>query len=219
MTGWFKNLFSRKRLNQTGEDISMKYIIVGLGNVGLDYEGTRHNSGFMVVDALARDADVKWTLSRFAMIAEMKLRGKQLLLVKPTTFMNLSGKALRYWMSETKTPLQNILVVVDDIALPLGELRMKKQGGGGGHNGLANIEQLLGTSSYCRLRVGIGDRFSRGRQTDYVLGRFEPEELAILEPKIGEAVEIVKTFVLQGPDRAMNMFNHRGNGTHPVDKE
>ena len=219
MTGWFKNLFSRKRLNQTGEDISMKYIIVGLGNVGLDYEGTRHNSGFMVVDALARDADVKWTLSRFAMIAEMKLRGKQLLLVKPTTFMNLSGKALRYWMSETKTPLQNILVVVDDIALPLGELRMKKQGGGGGHNGLANIEQLLGTSSYCRLRVGIGDRFSRGRQIDYVLGRFEPEELAILEPKIGEAVEIVKTFVLQGPDRAMNMFNHRGNGTHPVDKE
>ena len=197
----------------------MKYIIVGLGNVGLDYEGTRHNSGFMVVDALARDADVKWTLSRFAMIAEMKLRGKQLLLVKPTTFMNLSGKALRYWMSETKTPLQNILVVVDDIALPLGELRMKKQGGGGGHNGLANIEQLLGTSSYCRLRVGIGDRFSRGRQIDYVLGRFEPEELAILEPKIGEAVEIVKTFVLQGPDRAMNMFNHRGNGTHPVDKE
>lgn len=219
MTGWFKNLFSRKRLNQTGEDISMKYIIVGLGNVGLDYEGTRHNSGFMVVDALARDADVKWTLSRFAMIAEMKLRGKQLLLVKPTTFMNLSGKALCYWMSETKTPLQNILVVVDDIALPLGELRMKKQGGGGGHNGLANIEQLLGTSSYCRLRVGIGDRFSRGRQIDYVLGRFEPEELAILEPKIGEAVEIVKTFVLQGPDRAMNMFNHRGNGTHPVDKE
>ena len=190
----------------------MKYMIVGLGNVGMEYEGTRHNSGFMVVDAVAKDADVKWTLSRLAMTAEMKLRGKQVLLVKPTTFMNLSGKAVRYWMNETKTPLENILVVVDDIALPVGELRMKKQGGGGGHNGLADIEQVLGTNAYCRLRVGIGDSFSRGRQIDYVLGQFTQDELAILEPKLTEAVEVVKTFVLQGADRAMNMFNHRKNG-------
>ena len=193
----------------------MKYMIVGLGNVGMEYEGTRHNSGFMVVDALAKDADVKWTLGRLAMTAEMKLKGKQVLLVKPTTFMNLSGKAVRYWMNETKTPLENVLVVVDDIALPVGELRMKKQGGAGGHNGLTDIEQLLGTNAYCRLRVGIGDRFSKGRQIDYVLGRFTADELAVLEPKLTEAVEMIKTFVTQGADRAMNMFNHKGKN-NPV---
>ncbi len=218
MIGWLKSLLARKNLNLTEEEQAMKYLIVGLGNVGAEYEGTRHNSGFMVVDALAKNAGLNWTLSRFAMTTEMKLRGKQLLLVKPTTFMNLSGKALRYWMNETKTPLENILVVVDDIALPLGEMRMKKQGGAGGHNGLASIEQLLGTNAYCRLRVGIGDRFSRGRQIDYVLGRFEPDELAILEPKIDEAVEIVRAFVLQGADRAMNMFNHKGTGRQSADK-
>jgi len=187
----------------------MRYMIVGLGNVGLEYEGTRHNSGFMVADAVAKEADVKWTLSRLAMTAEMKLRGKQILLIKPTTFMNLSGKAVRYWMNESETPLENVLVVVDDIALPIGELRMKKQGSGGGHNGLADIENVLGTNAYCRLRVGVGSNFLRGQQIDYVLGRFTAKELSVLEPKICEAVEIVKTFVLQGPDRAMNMFNHR----------
>lgn len=188
----------------------MRYMIVGLGNVGMEYEGTRHNSGFMVVDAMAKEADVKWTLGRLAMTAEMKLKGKQVLLVKPTTFMNLSGKAVRYWMNETKTPLENVLVVVDDIALPVGELRMKKQGGAGGHNGLADIEQLLGTNAYCRLRVGIGDSFSKGRQIDYVLGQFSADELAILEPKLAGAVEMIKTFVTQGADKAMNMFNRRG---------
>lgn len=188
----------------------MRYMIVGLGNVGMEYEGTRHNSGFMVVDAMVKEADAKWTLGRLAMTAEMKLKGRQVLLVKPTTFMNLSGKAVRYWMNETKTPLENVLVVVDDIALPVGELRMKKQGGAGGHNGLADIEQLLGTNAYCRLRVGIGDSFSKGRQIDYVLGQFSADELAILEPKLAEAVEMIKTFVTQGADRAMNRFNRRG---------
>ena len=188
----------------------MRYMIVGLGNVGMEYEATRHNSGFMVVDAMVKEADAKWTLGRLAMTAEMKLKGRQVLLVKPTTFMNLSGKAVRYWMNETKTPLENVLVVVDDIALPVGELRMKKQGGAGGHNGLADIEQLLGTNAYCRLRVGIGDSFSKGRQIDYVLGQFSADELAILEPKLAEAVEMIKTFVTQGADRAMNRFNRRG---------
>lgn len=209
MFGWIKNIFGNNKTVETEEERAMRYMIVGLGNVGMEYEGTRHNSGFMVVDALAKDADVKWTLGRLAMTAEMKLKGKQVLLVKPTTFMNLSGKAVRYWMNETKTPLENVLVVVDDIALPVGELRMKKQGGAGGHNGLTDIEQLLGTNAYCRLRVGIGDRFSKGRQIDYVLGRFTADELATLEPKLTEAVEMIKTFVTQGADRAMNMFNHR----------
>jgi PTH1 family peptidyl-tRNA hydrolase len=209
MFGWIKNIFGNNKTVETEEERAMRYMIVGLGNVGMEYEGTRHNSGFMVVDALAKDADVKWTLGRLAMTAEMKLKGKQVLLVKPTTFMNLSGKAVRYWMNETKTPLENVLVVVDDIALPVGELRMKKQGGAGGHNGLTDIEQLLGTNAYCRLRVGIGDRFSKGRQIDYVLGRFTADELATMEPKLTEAVEMIKTFVTQGADRAMNMFNHR----------
>lgn len=209
MFNWINKIFANNKTVETEEERAMKYMIVGLGNVGMEYEGTRHNSGFMVVDALAKDADVKWTLGRLAMTAEMKLKGKQVLLVKPTTFMNLSGKAVRYWMNETKTPLENVLVVVDDIALPVGELRMKKQGGAGGHNGLTDIEQLLGTNAYCRLRVGIGDRFSKGRQIDYVLGRFTADELATLEPKLTEAVEMIKTFVTQGADRAMNMFNHR----------
>ena len=209
MFNWINKIFANNKTVETEEERAMRYMIVGLGNVGMEYEGTRHNSGFMVVDALAKDADVKWTLGRLAMTAEMKLKGKQVLLVKPTTFMNLSGKAVRYWMNETKTPLENVLVVVDDIALPVGELRMKKQGGAGGHNGLTDIEQLLGTNAYCRLRVGIGDRFSKGRQIDYVLGRFTADELATLEPKLTEAVEMIKTFVTQGADRAMNMFNHR----------
>lgn len=209
MFNWINKIFGNNKTVETEEERAMRYMIVGLGNVGMEYEGTRHNSGFMVVDALAKDADVKWTLGRLAMTAEMKLKGKQVLLVKPTTFMNLSGKAVRYWMNETKTPLENVLVVVDDIALPVGELRMKKQGGAGGHNGLTDIEQLLGTNAYCRLRVGIGDHFSKGRQIDYVLGRFTADELATLEPKLTEAVEMIKTFVTQGADRAMNMFNHR----------
>ena len=209
MFAWIEKLFARRDSGHAHEEPQMGYMVIGLGNVGTEYEGTRHNCGFMVVDAVAGDAGVKWELSRLAMTAEMRLRGKQVLLVKPTTYMNLSGKAVRYWMNETKTPLENILVVVDDIALPLGELRMKKQGSAGGHNGLADIEQLLGTNAWCRLRVGVGNNFSRGRQIDYVLGRFSDDELSVLEPKIAEAVEVVKAFVLQGPDRAMNMFNHR----------
>ena len=205
-------MFGKNKKEETEEELAMKYVIVGLGNVGAEYEGTRHNSGFMVVDAIAKDAGVKWEVSRFAYTAEMRLKGKQVLLVKPTTYMNLSGKAVRYWMNETRTPLENLLVIVDDIALPVGELRMKKQGSGGGHNGLGNIEEMMGTNAYCRMRVGVGSNFSRGRQIDYVLGQFRQEELAELEPKIAEAVEMAKTFVLQGADRAMNMFNHRGKG-------
>ena len=215
---WLRRLFACGERAEKNENQEMKYLVVGLGNVGAEYEGTRHNSGFMVVDAVAKEADVKWTLSRLAMTAEMKLRGKQITLVKPTTYMNLSGKAVRYWMNETHTPLENVLVVVDDIALPVGELRMKKQGSGGGHNGLGNIEEVLGTSNYCRLRVGVGSNFARGRQIDYVLGQFNADELAIMQPKIEEAVEIVKAFVTQGPDRAMNLFNHRSRST-PQDKK
>ena len=196
-------------------DYSMKYLIVGLGNVGEEYEGTRHNAGFMVVEALARAAStdekpVRWTLERKAYRPEFRLKGRTVVMIKPTTYMNLSGEAVRYWLQAERVPQENLLVVVDDIALPLGTLRMKKQGSGGGHNGLANIEQLLGGSNYCRLRVGVGNNFSRGRQIDYVLGAFDGEELAVLQPRIEAACEAVKCFVTQGPDRAMNMYNTKG---------
>ena len=188
-------------------DCEMKYLIVGLGNVGAEYAGTRHNIGFMVVDALARTAGASWSLERRAYRAEMRLKGRTLVLLKPTTYMNLSGEAVRYWMQAEKVPQTNLLIVVDDIALPLGTLRMKKQGSGGGHNGLGNIEALLGNTNYCRLRVGVGNNFGRGHQIDYVLGAFSPEEQATLEPRIETACEAVKCFATQGPDRAMNMYN------------
>ncbi|MBP5527949.1 MAG: aminoacyl-tRNA hydrolase [Bacteroidales bacterium] len=187
-----------------------KYLIVGLGNVGAEYEGTRHNAGFMVVDALAHEGEARWSLERHAYRTEVRHKGRTLVLVKPTTYMNLSGKAVKYWLQAEKVPMENLLVVVDDIALEVGALRMKKQGGAGGHNGLADIEAALGTQAYCRLRVGVGSNFSRGRQIDYVLGQFSAEEQAALEPAVKEACEMVRCFATQGVDRAMNMFNKRG---------
>lgn len=191
----------------------MKYLIVGLGNIGSEYEGTRHNSGFMVVDRLlkacTREGGEKptYVLDRHAYRAEVKLKGRTLVLIRPTTYMNLSGKAVQYWLQKEKIPVENLLVVVDDIALPVGKIRMKKQGSNGGHNGLANIEQLLHTANYCRLRIGVGNNFGQGHQIDYVLGRFTDEEQTLLDPALDRAVEAVKAFVSLGADRAMNMYN------------
>jgi PTH1 family peptidyl-tRNA hydrolase len=206
----FKRLLSLcKPAGETkpAENAEMKYLIVGLGNVGAEYEGTRHNSGFMMVEALAKSAGVSFTLERLAYRAEMRVAGRTLVIIKPTTFMNLSGKAVRYWMRAEKVELQNILVVVDDIALPVGTLRMKKGGSGGGHNGLGDIQATLNTDQYCRLRIGIGNEFSRGRQIDYVLGHFSDEEMATLQPQTDKAVEMVKCFVTQGADKAMTLYN------------
>ena len=209
----FKKLFSHCKSNDK-TDVGMKYLIVGLGNVGAEYEGTRHNVGFMVVDEMVRQArennvNAVWSLERRAYRTELRLKGRTLVLIKPTTYMNLSGEAVRYWMQAEKVPQENLLVVVDDIAIPLGTLRMKKQGSAGTHNGLANIEAALGNASYCRLRIGVGSNFSRGHQIDYVLGKFTEEERAELDPKIEKACEAVRCFCTQGPDRAMNMFNGR----------
>jgi len=205
---WIKKLFG-KRSNADNDETeeTMKYLIVGLGNVGAEYEGTRHNSGFMVIDALAKEAHATYVLDRHAYRAEVGWKGRKLILIRPTTYMNLSGKAVKYWLQKEKIDLANLLVVVDDIALPVGKIRMKKQGSHGGHNGLANIEELLGSSNYCRLRIGVGDNFSRGRQIDYVLGKFSEEEQAALEPAIARATEAVKCFATMGADRAMNMYN------------
>lgn len=184
-----------------------KYLIVGLGNVGAEYEGTRHNAGFMVVDALAKSAGAGWTLERHAYRAEMRHRGRTLVLIKPTTFMNLSGKAVNYWLQAERVELSNLLVVVDDIALEPGTLRMKKQGSGGGHNGLADIERALGTQAYCRLRVGVGSSFGRGQQIDYVLGRPDGEDAAMIAEAVERAAQTVLCFATQGADRAMNLYN------------
>ncbi len=185
----------------------MKYLIVGLGNVGSEYEGTRHNCGFMVVDAMAKSAGASWTLERHAYRAEIRHKGRTLVLIKPTTYMNLSGKAVNYWLAQEKVPLENLLVIVDDLALPVGVIRMKKQGSHGGHNGLADIEAALYSANYCRLRIGIGSDFSRGHQIDYVLNSFSAEEHALLDPQIERAGEAVKAFVTVGADRAMTEYN------------
>ena len=206
MIGWLRKLIGKDQ-EQKEEQNEMKYIVAGLGNVGEEYEGTRHNTGFMVVDRLAKSAEARWELSRHAYRTEIKLKGRTIILLKPTTYMNLSGKAIKYWLMQERVELSRLLVVVDDIALPLGELRMKKQGSGGGHNGLKNIEEMLGSNAYCRLRVGVGNDFARGRQIDYVLGQYSEGELAELSQHLDEAAEMVKTFVLEGADRAMNKFN------------
>ena len=192
-------------------DAVSKYLIVGLGNVGAEYEGTRHNAGFMVVDALAKAGEARWSLERHAYRTEVRHKGRTLVLIKPTTYMNLSGKAVKYWLQAEKVELQNLLVVVDDLALDPGVIRIKKQGGAGGHNGLTDIEAALGTPNYNRLRMGVGDHFSRGRQVDYVLGRIEGEDLVNMEEAVATACEAVRCFATQGIDRTMNLYNSKGN--------
>ncbi len=205
---WLKRLFCKNN-PADNTDYSMKYLIVGLGNIGSEYEGTRHNAGFMVADRLAKTLECKFELSRHAYLAEAKYKGRTLVIIKPTTYMNLSGKAVKYWLTTGKIPIENLLVVVDDIALPVGTLRLKAKGSAGGHNGLIDIEQCLGTQDYARLRVGIGDNFSKGRQIDYVLGQFPPDDIATIEQKTDTACEIAKSFATIGIERTMNFFNKK----------
>lgn len=185
----------------------MNYLIVGLGNIGPEYLLTRHNVGFMTIDRLAVEFEVKFSMERLAYHAEIKHKGKQIHLIKPTTFMNLSGKAVNYWMKELKIEKENILIVTDDIALPYGKLRMKFKGSHGGHNGLRNIQEVLGDSNYNRLRFGVGDDFGKGRQIEYVLGNFEREQLGQLLEYLDKASEMILSFCLQGLDKTMNAFN------------
>jgi peptidyl-tRNA hydrolase, PTH1 family len=173
----------------------MKYLIAGLGNIGDEYANTRHNIGFTVVDALARLSGVSFQPGRYADIARMKIKNKSLILIKPSTYMNLSGKAIRYWLETEKILMENLLVVVDDIALPPGQLRLRLKGGPGGHNGLISIIETLETEEFARLRFGIGNDFAKGFQTEYVLGKWTKAEEEILIPKLIEAVEVIKSFV------------------------
>ena len=187
----------------------MKYLIFGLGNIGDEYAGTRHNVGFMVLDIMAKEAGVPFeTGKRYASVARLKYKGRHFILIKPTTFMNLSGNAVRYWMNKEKVDEENILVIVDDIALPLGILRMKLKGGDGGHNGLASIISQIGTE-FPRLRIGIGDDFSRGKQVDYVLGEWSLEEKEAMAPRIKVVQDMIKSFGTSGAARTMNFFNNK----------
>jgi PTH1 family peptidyl-tRNA hydrolase len=185
----------------------MKYLIAGLGNIGPEYELTRHNIGFLVLDRIADNHKIEFTTQRLADKAELKFKGKQLHLIKPNTYMNLSGKAIAYWLQELKIPKENLLVIVDDLALPLGTLRMRTKGSSAGHNGLKNIEQLLGGQEYARLRFGIGNDFQKGQQVDFVLSNFTQEEFKLLPALMDKAEEMIKSFCTIGPERTMNFFN------------
>ena len=194
-----------------------KFLIAGLGNIGEEYSFTRHNIGFEVADALAKSllreeekASTRlFTNDKLAMISHSRFKGKQLVIIKPTTYMNLSGKAVNYWMQAEKISRENLLVITDDLALPFGTLRMKKKGSDGGHNGLNDIAETLKSTEYARLRFGIGSEFSKGKQVNYVLGNWNEEEKKTLDERIEKAVEMIKSFVAIGIDRTMTLFNNK----------
>ncbi len=186
-----------------------KYLICGLGNPGAEYEGTRHNTGYMVLDAFAEASNIVFEDKRYGFVAETSIKGRKVFLLKPTTFMNLSGNAVRYWLNKENIDQSNLLVISDDVALPLGDFRLKASGSNGGHNGLGHIQQLIG-QNFPRLRMGIGNDFPQGGQIDWVLGRFTPENLVTLKPSVDTAVEIIRSFVLAGIDITMNQYNNKG---------
>ena len=185
----------------------MKYLIVGLGNIGAEYEETRHNIGFKVLDAFAKESGTSFSIGRHAHVAEAKFKGRTLVLIKPTTFMNLSGKAVNYWLQEEKIPLERMLVVTDDIALPFGTIRVKGKGSDGGHNGLKDIIATIGHSKWPRFRFGVGSDFNKGKQVQYVLGEWHPEELDKMPERLEKSVELIKSFTTIGIERTMNFFN------------
>ena len=185
----------------------MKYLICGLGNIGPEYELTRHNIGFLVLDRLADQHKTDFAITRLAHKGEIKHKGRTIHLIKPTTYMNLSGKAIHYWMNELRIAKPNLLVVTDDIALPFGKLRMRAKGSPAGHNGLKNIEQMLGGSDYPRLRFGIGNEFHKGKQIDYVLSNFSTEEINDLPERMDKANDMILSFCTIGIERTMNQYN------------
>lgn len=188
----------------------MKYLIVGLGNIGDEYSHTRHNIGFDVVDKLAEDIGVTFNVNkRYGAVAEGKIKNKQLIILKPSTYMNESGKAIRYWLQQEKIGVAQLLVVVDDLALSLGTIRLRSKGSDAGHNGLKSIQTMIETQNYARLRFGIGSDFPSGSQVHFVLGRFDDEEQRVVDDKIAVAVDCIKSFVLEGVANAMNRFNNR----------
>ncbi len=207
MFGWWNKLWKRGAATAQKNDNTVKYLITGLGNPGAEYSGTRHNIGFDVVDYLAAKFEVSYKSDRHAYVGSFRYKGRQFVLVKPTTYMNLSGQAVRYWLQKEKIKLENSLVILDDLNLKFGQVRLKGKGSAGGHNGLKNIEQVLQTGAYPRLKVGIGDRFNKGRQVDFVLGKWNDEEEPHLNKIIAHAANAVLQFATIGIDRCMNRVN------------
>jgi PTH1 family peptidyl-tRNA hydrolase len=188
----------------------MKYLIVGLGNIGEEYKDTRHNVGFTVLDAMATASNSSFTDKRYGAISEVKYKGRDLILLKPSTFMNLSGNAVRYWMTKENIPLENILVIVDDLAIPLGSIRMRSKGSDGGHNGLAHINTTLGTNEYARIRIGIGNSFNKGAQIHFVLGKWTADEKKFMDERISIVINMIKSFAFAGTELTMTAFNKVG---------
>ncbi len=202
-TKWFK----AKSHNQDQTERMKKYLIVGLGNIGAEYVNTRHNIGFKAVDFMANEAGVTFETVKLGALTEIKVKNKILLLLKPNTYMNLSGKAVQYWMDKEKIAKENILIITDDLNLPFGSIRIKAKGSDGGHNGLKNIQLILNTSEYPRLRFGISDQFKKGQQVDYVLGDWSDEETTALKERLDTVSKAVKEFALAGLNNAMNNYN------------
>jgi PTH1 family peptidyl-tRNA hydrolase len=188
----------------------MKYLIAGLGNIGEGYRNTRHNIGFRILDAMVMASNISFTDKRYGGVVSTKFKGRELILLKPSTYMNLSGNAINYWLQKEKIPLENLLVIVDDIALPLGSIRMRPKGSDGGHNGLAHITSVLGTNEYPRIRFGIGNGFHKGSQVDFVLGMWSPVEEKIVSERIPIVIDMVKSFSFVGLEMTMTLFNKEG---------
>jgi peptidyl-tRNA hydrolase, PTH1 family len=202
---WFINIFKKN----TPEDIipMKKFLIVGLGNIGSEYANTRHNIGFKVLDYIANQEGISFQTQKLGDVAELKIKGRTLLLLKPNTYMNLSGKAVNYWLEKEKIEKENLLVITDDLNLAFGTIRIKTKGTDGGHNGLKNIQLLLNSSEYPRFRFGISDAFKKGKQVDYVLGEWDETEKEQLKERLALSAEIVKSFALAGLNTTMNTFN------------
>lgn len=204
---WLFDLFQKKGTET--HDEYMKYLIVGLGNIGDEYVGTRHNVGFRTVDAFAQKQGAEWADKRYGAIARTRVKNAELILLKPSTYMNLSGQAVRYWAQQEKIPVEHLLVIVDDLSLPVGKIRMRGSGSDGGHNGLKNIASCMMTQNYPRIKFGIGNEFPKGTQVDFVLGQFSDEDNRIIDEKLDYVGEMIKSFCLQGLDRTMNQYNKK----------
>ncbi len=196
----------------------MKYLIVGLGNIGEGYKDSRHNIGFTVLDSMAMESKVSFADKRYGAVCQIRYKGRELILLKPSTFMNLSGNAVNYWLKKGKIPVENMLVIVDDIALPLGSIRMRSKGGDGGHNGLAHINNILSTNEYPRIRIGVGNSFRKGGQSDFVLGTWNPEEKKFMEERSSIVIEMIRSFVWAGLELTMTAFNKTGKVPPPLNE-
>ena len=208
MFGFFKSLFTKHGIIQEEKDPMKKFLIVGLGNIGDEYAETRHNIGFKVLDEVAQANDFTFETAKLGDIGSYKIKGRTIICLKPSTYMNRSGKALKYWMDKENIPQSNVLVITDDINLPFGTIRIKTKGSNGGHNGLKDIELFLQTILYNRYRFGVGADFGKGRQVEYVLGQWDDEEKALLPERLKKSTEIINSFVLAGIARTMNQYNN-----------